>query len=455
MFYIEYLYLQYLEFHGYEEVYAMPVREMAKTGHIRSFPKGAVIFREHDKGGEMYIVLKGLVDINTTDGGGQHKTPAEISQGGFFGEMSLLAGQVRKATAVARCDSMLMVITEDNFDALISQNPQLALRIMKGLAAHILKLNGRLIESAVQPEAAGETAADISGETAAIDEPEEPGVNGEELTDNIGQTTGKENTVVVMEDEEDDADEDEEDDADEDEEDDADVGPEANKALVEHYFFAKKVNCPVCGGKFESLMIRESRLKQRERTEELRVLYQDIEPLLHNIWICPDCYYAMRYNEFEKINEIQKKNLANQTAQRKEKFKLNFGGRRTTGFALKAYKIAIECCDSLGKNKVEERIAGMWLNMAWLYDDLQEAEKARQARQQAVARYKSAYMLVSGSDQNDQKIEYLIGKISLVLGSPREAKEYLFKAAGRRNGHPMLRELARDGLEQLKGAPEK
>lgn len=427
----------------------MSVSEKTRAGNIVNVPGGEVIFKEHDQGAEMYIVLQGSVEICTTDTRGRKIKLAEVSQGGFFGEMSLLTGECRKTSAVAGNDSILMVITEGNFDAIVSKNPQLALRIMKGLAGRIGKTGGDgaaaekngaqpVADNAEQPAAAnaeqpaaanaGPPAAENAGQQGA--ETGAPPAAGEQASGQAAAAPGQ---------------------VDDDDPNLDDIGPEVNAALLAQYFFNKKIACPVCGGKFETLVVRDSRLKQRERTDELRVLYQDIEPLLYNIWICPECYYAMKNKEFDKINEIQRMNLANQTAQRKEKYKLSFGGRRTLGFALKAYKIAIECCDSLGKNKVEERIAALWMNVAWLYDDLKETEKAQAAREQAVARYKNAYMVEGGSsDKNDQKLEYLIGKLSFGLNNLKEAREYMFRAVSRRDGHLMLKELARDVLEKLK-----
>lgn len=430
----------------------MPIKDTAKSGYMQPFKKGTLIFKEHDQGAEMYILLQGSVEIST-ESEGRYIKLADIPRGGFFGEMSLLMeGHRRTATAKALSDCILMVITRNNFDEIVSRNPEVALRIMKGLAVRIRDLNNRLKEAAgPQADIPGDGEAAI-GEIAA--DATQPCLDDE--TDNdvekkAGGVPGAETEAEVNGDTDAGVQPDfsGDDDAADDE-----SAPELSQALLDMYFFNKSITCPVCGNKFQTMVIRDSRLKQKERTNDLRMLYLDVEPLLYNIWVCPECYYAMRAAEFGKIDEIQKKNLANQTERRKEKYHLSFNTRRTLGFAVKAYRIAIECCDSLGKNKVDERIAALWLNLAWLYEDLKEADKAIEARKQALVMFKNAYMLSTGTGKSDQKIEYLIGKLSWDTGNVKEGREFMLKAASRRDGHPLIKELARDGLEGLKKAAE-
>ena len=52
----------------------------------RDFPRGTVLFREGDPGGEMYVVHRGKVGI-TTRVGAVEKVLTTLGQGEFFGEM--------------------------------------------------------------------------------------------------------------------------------------------------------------------------------------------------------------------------------------------------------------------------------------------------------------------------------------------------------------------------------
>ena len=64
----------------------------------REFPRGTVLFREGDPGGEMYVVSRGKVSISAR-GGAVEKVLSTLGQGEFFGEMSILNDAPRSATA--------------------------------------------------------------------------------------------------------------------------------------------------------------------------------------------------------------------------------------------------------------------------------------------------------------------------------------------------------------------
>jgi len=82
----------------------------------KTFPQGAVVFREGDESNEAYRILSGHVEISiaTVDGA---KTLAQLTAGDFFGEMSLIDDKPRSATATALTDCEVEVIHERNFAA--------------------------------------------------------------------------------------------------------------------------------------------------------------------------------------------------------------------------------------------------------------------------------------------------------------------------------------------------
>lgn len=403
-----------------------------KHNHINSYPKDTVIFREGDTNSEMYFVLKGTVELSVMSG----NKPAivnRIDQGGFFGEMSLIEGQKMVETAVTADNTILMAIDRENFNEVISKNPQLALTVITGLCLRLRDL-GITLEQPAPAAIGSEVTAVIA--TATKQEAEQI------ILDNESQGESPSNSVPT-----------------------ADIQPAVNTTgltgqdkcievtpeIYEKYCFAKEITCPVCEYKFKTDLIRESRLQVKERSDELRTTYHDIEPLFFNIWVCPECYYSMRKTEFEKITDIQKKNLANQITQRKSMGVFDFNNKLCYDFVLLSHRVAIDCCDSLGKKNIEDRIAGLWLNAAWLYDDLGQYENASEARVNALAKYKNAYIFgTDRTDAQDQKIEYLVGKLSWETGNIKEAKDHFFKIVNRRRAHQLLKQMAQEGLNQLK-----
>jgi CRP/FNR family cyclic AMP-dependent transcriptional regulator len=75
-----------------------------------TFKPGEVIFTEGDKGDKMYVIRSGEVEIER-DG----TIVEKLSQGGIFGEMALIDGSPRAATARAATPCEVAPITEKSF----------------------------------------------------------------------------------------------------------------------------------------------------------------------------------------------------------------------------------------------------------------------------------------------------------------------------------------------------
>jgi CRP/FNR family cyclic AMP-dependent transcriptional regulator len=99
-------------------------------------PAGEIIFRENEPGQDMYIIQKGSVKI-TKKVRNIEKTLVVLGRGEFFGEMSILNDKPRSASALTAEECELLVIDRRTFEAMIKGNPEIALRIIKKLAARL------------------------------------------------------------------------------------------------------------------------------------------------------------------------------------------------------------------------------------------------------------------------------------------------------------------------------
>src|SRR5690606_11157023 len=66
---------------------------------------------------------------------------AVLGPGDFFGEMAILNGRPRSATALTRTESRLLVIEGRMFEAMLRARPEIALRIIKALALRLENAN--------------------------------------------------------------------------------------------------------------------------------------------------------------------------------------------------------------------------------------------------------------------------------------------------------------------------
>jgi len=94
-----------------------------------SFQAGEVIFSEGDKGDKMYVVRTGEVEVER-----HGKIVETLSAGGIFGEMALIDGAPRAATARVKTACEVAPITEKSFLFLVYETPFFAIAVMRALA---------------------------------------------------------------------------------------------------------------------------------------------------------------------------------------------------------------------------------------------------------------------------------------------------------------------------------
>src|SRR5919201_4810818 len=91
----------------------LPAEELEKIARLlreRRLVEGQVLCREGEPGDAMFIVTGGRIRLSTTDPNGNEKILTYFTDGQFFGEMSLLTGAPRSATATAETDSQVLVL---------------------------------------------------------------------------------------------------------------------------------------------------------------------------------------------------------------------------------------------------------------------------------------------------------------------------------------------------------
>jgi len=99
---------------------------------LRRFEANTKIFVQDDAGQCMYVVRSGKVGI--LSGGAVLEN---IGPNGIFGEMALIDGAPRSATAVAREPTEVAVIDEKAFLYLVQRNPTFALDLLRRLTARL------------------------------------------------------------------------------------------------------------------------------------------------------------------------------------------------------------------------------------------------------------------------------------------------------------------------------
>jgi len=113
-------------------------------------PRAAVVFAEGAREGSLFLLIKGKIDITKESAAKNRATLASVSTGKCFGEMALIDGEPRSATAVAAEDSELLVLSRENFERLTEEAPRLAvallLRIASLISQRLRQTSGTLVD---------------------------------------------------------------------------------------------------------------------------------------------------------------------------------------------------------------------------------------------------------------------------------------------------------------------
>ena len=111
----------------------------------RRFRRGETIFHSGDPGDALFIIADGRVKITIPpDDGSEPAILTTIGPGGFFGELSLLDGAARSATAVALDAVETHVLRRDAFERLVASQPALRQALLVALASEIRRLTAQV-----------------------------------------------------------------------------------------------------------------------------------------------------------------------------------------------------------------------------------------------------------------------------------------------------------------------
>jgi len=110
------------------------------------YDAGQMILLEASEGEQCFFVTEGSVKITRLSKKGREVILAILSDGDFFGEMSLLDGEFRSANVVALDDTEVLTLNRNDFLLVLNNYPQIAIRLLKEMA-HRLRKSDRQIAS--------------------------------------------------------------------------------------------------------------------------------------------------------------------------------------------------------------------------------------------------------------------------------------------------------------------
>jgi CRP/FNR family cyclic AMP-dependent transcriptional regulator len=120
------------------------LENFARYLYVGKTTKDEIIFNEGDIEPYMCFITSGLIRIAKNDSKKNIKTICDVGPGRTFGEMSIIDGLARSASATAAEETTLLVLTKENFDKMLAENQKLALALYAKLSqmmSHRLRIS--------------------------------------------------------------------------------------------------------------------------------------------------------------------------------------------------------------------------------------------------------------------------------------------------------------------------
>ena len=129
-----------------ESLNADALQRLEKHCRWRRYGASEQILDRDDDNRDVLFVVEGSVRVVNFSLSGREVSYANIPQGGFFGELAAIDGQPRSASVVAIEKCLLATVPPQTFTALLRENPDLALEVMRRLARIIRICDDRIMD---------------------------------------------------------------------------------------------------------------------------------------------------------------------------------------------------------------------------------------------------------------------------------------------------------------------
>ena len=111
--------------------------QLLHTARVNTGAKGDVLLRQGDAGDSLIILLEGQARVTVFTANGREIVLEYAGAGAVLGEIALLDGGDRTASVIAMGPVRYLLIGRIAFEALLAANHQIALRLMRELAARL------------------------------------------------------------------------------------------------------------------------------------------------------------------------------------------------------------------------------------------------------------------------------------------------------------------------------
>ncbi len=107
---------------------------LGAASRLRRLERGEMLFNRGDAADSFLLVYSGIIDLGLDSADGRELVINEMHTGDSFGELGLITGQPRSTSALARQNSVVLVIPRGEFMAVLAEEPALAQNLLRTMA---------------------------------------------------------------------------------------------------------------------------------------------------------------------------------------------------------------------------------------------------------------------------------------------------------------------------------
>lgn len=139
------------------------------------------------------------------------------------------------------------------------------------------------------------------------------------------------------------------------------------------FLFDKSFTCPVCEKKIKARTLRSGKARMIRTDQDLRPVFDNIEPLKYDPVVCPGCGYSALARYFPTVLPVQIKEIKENIC---KGFQANIQEQETYTYEEAMYRYKLCLANAIVKKGKASESAYICLKMGWLYRSWQDNLKA-------------------------------------------------------------------------------
>lgn len=208
------------------------------------------------------------------------------------------------------------------------------------------------------------------------------------------------------------------------------------------------VTCPLCHTGFKDISLRAELLTPICVGHDLRVLYEEADPLWYGLTVCPACHYTRLRSAFPELDSQEAETLQQSGFAVSAGF-TGFSENRSLSEVVSAYELALRCHEIIGGNEIQG--LRILMSLYWLYDDTVDTMRQLQAARVALELFnrlaEKHFDFLPDSDRIRCDIQR--AELFRTVGEIDDARKLYLDIITQGENEVLLTQIARDALGRL------